>query len=233
VNRSGGHRRLQLSLAVSALVHVAGLALVMWMTPPLSRGALAIIPVTLVGMVGGGGGDAGGPAPGPAAAVETPEPPARPEPHARPRPAPPRRSTPPTPSPNQAAGVADEPGTASADAGGLGTGSGSGGGNGSGGDGTGGSQAAYGTNPEPGYPLLARRLGQEGVVLLEVVVAPDGRAREVRVVRSSGYPVLDESALSTVRERWRFVPAVRGGTAVESRVTVPIRFRLTSAATQG
>ncbi|HUE29605.1 MAG TPA: energy transducer TonB [Verrucomicrobiae bacterium] len=32
--------------------------------------------------------------------------------------------------------------------------------------------------------------------------------------------------MTTVRERWRFVPARRDGTPVESRVTVPIRFRL-------
>ena len=66
----------------------------------------------------------------------------------------------------------------------------------------------------------------EGVVLLDVLVAPDGHAADVRVARSSGHPALDESALTTVRERWRFVPARRDGVPVESRVTVPIRFRL-------
>src|SRR5437762_2043146 len=75
-------------------------------------------------------------------------------------------------------------------------------------------------------PLVARRLGKEGVVLLEVLVAPDGRAADVRMIRSSGFAPLDESAVTTVRERWRFVPARRDGVAVESRVTVPIRFRL-------
>jgi protein TonB len=69
----------------------------------------------------------------------------------------------------------------------------------------------------------------EGVVLLEVVVAADGRALEVRVLRSSGFRPLDESAVTTVRERWRFVPARRDGVPVESRVPVPIRFRLEDA----
>src|SRR5439155_754882 len=82
---------------------------------------------------------------------------------------------------------------------------------GGGGDGAEGTGAAYGANPLPPYPLVARRLGMEGVVLLEVVVAPDGHAAEVRVARSSGYPALDESALTTVRERWRFIPAHRDG----------------------
>ena len=69
----------------------------------------------------------------------------------------------------------------------------------------------------------------EGVVLLDVLVAPDGSAADVRVRRSSGFPLLDESALTTVRQRWRFIPARRGDTPVESRVTVPIRFRLADA----
>ncbi len=94
------------------------------------------------------------------------------------------------------------------------------------GDGTGGARPAYGTNPLPPYPLIARRLGREGVVLLDVLVSPDGRAADVRILHSSGFAPLDNSAATTVRERWRFVPARRGDTPVASRVTVPIRFRL-------
>src|SRR5439155_1374438 len=55
-----------------------------------------------------------------------------------------------------------------------GNGAGDAGGAGGGGDGAEGTGAAYGANPLPPYPLVARRLGMEGVVLLEVVVAPDG-----------------------------------------------------------
>src|SRR5207253_1575822 len=94
------------------------------------------------------------------------------------------------------------------------------------GGGGGAARAPYATNPPPPYPLVARRLGKEGVVLLEVLVAPDGRAMDVRMIHSSGFAPLDESAVTTVRERWRFVPARRDGVPVESRVTVPIRFRL-------
>jgi protein TonB len=49
----------------------------------------------------------------------------------------------------------------------------------------------------------------------------------VSVKQSSGFPLLDDSATSTVRGRWRFIPARHDGVPVESRVTVPIRFRLT------
>ncbi len=116
--------------------------------------------------------------------------------------------------------------------GGAGSGRGGGGGgegtgDGSGGDGSDGlARPAYGSNPKPPYPLAARRLGVEGVVLLEVLVRADGSPAEVHVRTSSGSPLLDDSAVETVRSRWRFVPARRGNERVESRVTFPIRFRL-------
>ena len=106
-------------------------------------------------------------------------------------------------------------------------GGGSGTGDGSGGDGSDGlARPAYGSNPKPPYPLAARRLGVEGVVTLEVLVRPDGSPAEVRVRGSSGSPLLDDSAVETVRSRWRFIPARRGNVPVESRVSVPIRFKL-------
>jgi protein TonB len=82
-------------------------------------------------------------------------------------------------------------------------------------------------NPKPPYPLAARRRLQEGRVLLAVRVAADGTCAEVRLRQSSGHALLDDSALSTVR-RWRFVPARRGDTPVETWVDVPISFRLNS-----
>jgi len=109
-------------------------------------------------------------------------------------------------------------------------GAGEGGGGGGGGGPLGEARVAYGVNPLPPYPGSARRMGMEGVVLLEVIVAPDGRAREVRVLRSSGHALLDEAAVSTVRTHWRFIPARRDGVPVESRAEVPIRFRLTGDA---
>lgn len=80
-------------------------------------------------------------------------------------------------------------------------------------------------NPKPPYPLAARRQGAEGRVVLRALVLEDGRCAEVRIVRSSGYALLDESALATVR-RWRFLPATRAGTPVAASVDVPISFRL-------
>ncbi|GIK97292.1 MAG: hypothetical protein BroJett029_15010 [Alphaproteobacteria bacterium] len=80
-------------------------------------------------------------------------------------------------------------------------------------------------NPPPVYPRQARRLGQEGQVLLRVEVSADGRARAVHVSVSSGHPLLDTAARDAVA-RWRFHPAQQGGVAVEGTVDVPVLFRL-------
>ncbi|MGH7964772.1 MAG: energy transducer TonB [Candidatus Binatia bacterium] len=84
----------------------------------------------------------------------------------------------------------------------------------------------YGVNPKPPYPLIARRMGAEGVVVLRVFVHADGSVGRVELSRSSGFNTLDESAVNTVRERWRFLPARQDGQPVESWVEVPIRFVL-------
>ena len=103
-------------------------------------------------------------------------------------------------------------------------------GTGSGGTGSGGGGALarpdYGVNPKPPYPLIARRIGAQGVVVLRVFVHANGTVGNVIVSQSSGFTVLDESASKTVRERWRFLPARLDGQPVESWVEVPIRFVL-------
>jgi protein TonB len=234
----GRPARLPSALAASALAHaVAVLLVASHSTAPPSRPALVAIPISLVARVGGGAGGSGGAPPPPAAAAPaepvaapTPAPAARPKPTPHPVARRPLATHEPAPSPEPSA-VASAPGSegATGPAGSGGAGPGGVGGGEGGGDGSGGARVAYGTNPLPPYPLVARRLGMEGVVLLDVVVAPDGHASDVRVSRTSGFPALDQSALTTVRERWRFVPARRDGVPVESRVTVPIRFRLDDA----
>jgi len=85
--------------------------------------------------------------------------------------------------------------------------------------------AAYLQNPKPLYPLLARRRGIEGKVILQVRVGPEGDALSVQLHQSSGDDSLDKAALETVR-RWRFVPARQGNTPVPATVLVPITFKL-------
>ncbi|WP_374326778.1 energy transducer TonB [Azonexus sp.] len=91
------------------------------------------------------------------------------------------------------------------------------------------SQARFDTdylrNPPPPYPPLARRMGEEGKVILRVSVTPQGTAEAVEIRTSSGSKRLDEAALKTVRN-WKFIPAKRGDVAVQSWVLVPIIFKL-------
>lgn len=85
--------------------------------------------------------------------------------------------------------------------------------------------ANYGTNPKPKYPAIARSRGWQGKVLLRVSVSAEGLSESVEIFRSCGHDVLDESAVAAV-EKWEFVPAKRGSTAVSSSVIVPIIFTL-------
>jgi TonB family protein len=75
----------------------------------------------------------------------------------------------------------------------------------------------YDLNPPPVYPRVARRRNYQGTVLLDVRVTAQGTVAEVKVARSSGYSVLDTSALSSVRN-WRFEPARRGSRPIETWV---------------
>jgi periplasmic protein TonB len=87
-------------------------------------------------------------------------------------------------------------------------------------------EAGYQGNAKPKYPSLSNRLGEQGQVLLEVLVLTDGTVGEIRVKKSSGYPRLDNAALDTVRG-WRFQPARRGSTPIAYRYTLPIDFSIT------
>jgi len=85
--------------------------------------------------------------------------------------------------------------------------------------------AAYLNNPAPNYPSISRRLGEEGLVLLNVQVTADGAADSVELQTGSGSSRLDQAALEAVK-KWRFTPAKRGDQAVSASVVVPVRFSL-------
>lgn len=83
----------------------------------------------------------------------------------------------------------------------------------------------YAANPPPRYPSLARRLGKEGVVGLEVFVSAAGTVEEIKIASGSGHEMLDTAALAAVRG-WRFAPGLRNGQPVGMWVRVPVRFAL-------
>jgi periplasmic protein TonB len=85
----------------------------------------------------------------------------------------------------------------------------------------------YGLNPKPKYPQIAKRHGYEGLVILNVLVLKNGKVGKVEIRKSSGYDVLDNSALDAVKS-WVFIPGKRNGHPMSSWVVVPIRFDLTN-----
>lgn len=87
--------------------------------------------------------------------------------------------------------------------------------------------ADYLDNPAPVYPPLSRRLGEQGRVLLGVLVSAEGGAMQVEVRESSGHARLDKAARDTVA-RWRFAPARQGDKGVAAWVQVPISFSIRS-----
>ena len=80
-------------------------------------------------------------------------------------------------------------------------------------------------NPAPAYPTISRRLKEEGIVILELLILPDGKVGEVRVKKSSGFKRLDKTAMKAVK-RWRYLPAKRGDEAISYWYLQPLEFSL-------
>lgn len=86
-------------------------------------------------------------------------------------------------------------------------------------------RADYLNNPRPPYPMVARRMGYHGKVVLNVEVLAEGRAGQVQLHTSSGHEILDNAALQTVKG-WHFTPARRLGQPVTEWFLVPVNFSL-------
>ena len=63
-----------------------------------------------------------------------------------------------------------------------------------------------GRYPGPKYPTLAEAHQYQGTVTLEILVDESGKITSVKVRKTSGYSILDDAALKTVRDAWRFPP---------------------------
>ena len=70
------------------------------------------------------------------------------------------------------------------------------------------------SNPVPAYPEMARRLRLQGVVKVQVVISPDGRVKETKVI--GGHPLLVTAVEDTLKN-WKYAPA-------SSETTVQLEF---------
>jgi TonB family protein len=132
------------------------------------------------------------------------------------------------------AGSGAQGGMGTGEGGGIGSGTGGGLGPGSGG-GTGGGAYRPGTGgvgypaclycPEPQYSEDARKAKFQGIVVLQVIIQPDGHATNIQIVKGAGLG-LDEKAIEAVRT-WRFKPAIGpNGTPVATITPIEVNFRL-------
>ena len=87
------------------------------------------------------------------------------------------------------------------------------------------SNAEYLQNPKPAYPPLSKRLGEQGKVVVRVLIGADGQPQKAELRQSSGFQRLDQAALTTVL-KWRYLPGKRGDVAEDMWFNVPINFVL-------
>lgn len=85
--------------------------------------------------------------------------------------------------------------------------------------------ADYLNNPRPAYPPLSKRMGEQGKVVVRVLIGADGLPQKADIRTSSGFERLDQAALATVM-KWRYVPGKRAGVPEAMWFNVPINFVL-------
>jgi protein TonB len=85
-------------------------------------------------------------------------------------------------------------------------------------------------NVDDYYPDASRRLGEEGLTVVDVCVGPDGKLTEPpKVNKSSGHERLDQAAVKVATVgSGRFKPATEEGKPVTKCTQLPIRFKLRS-----
>ena len=84
----------------------------------------------------------------------------------------------------------------------------------------------YQLNSPPAYPGRARKRGQQGTVVLQVLVNTNGMVDDLEIETSSGFGSLDHAAAAAVR-KWSFEPGRRGEEKIPMWVRVPVTFKLT------
>lgn len=87
------------------------------------------------------------------------------------------------------------------------------------------SNASYLQNPTPVYPAISKRLGEQGRVLVRVLIGADGSPRQAELKRGSGYERLDRAALDYVM-KCRYVPGKVAGVPQAMWYEAPVNFVL-------
>jgi protein TonB len=85
--------------------------------------------------------------------------------------------------------------------------------------------------PEPRYTREARRLGVQGLVVLKILLLPDGKIDRIRVIRRVPYGLTENAILAACEIK--FKPAMKGGQPVAQWATLEYGFRLAESSIFG
>lgn len=87
------------------------------------------------------------------------------------------------------------------------------------------SNADYLQNPKAVYPAMSKRLGEQGKVIVKVLVGVDGLPKSAEVKKSSGFDRLDEAAIEYIM-KCRFVPGKVNGVVQAMSYDAPVNYVL-------
>ncbi|KQW55445.1 energy transducer TonB [Variovorax sp. Root411] len=87
------------------------------------------------------------------------------------------------------------------------------------------SNADYLQNPKATYPAMSKRLGEQGKVVVRVLVGVDGLPKSAEVKKSSGFDRLDEAAVEYIM-KCRFVPGKVNGVVQAMSYDAPVNYVL-------
>ena len=79
---------------------------------------------------------------------------------------------------------------------------------------------------QPDYPPTSRRLGEEGSVIVQVLVDPEGKVSDGKIHKRSGFPRRDDAALNHALRAWRLTPGTEDGKPVSVWHSVKVTFRI-------
>ena len=84
------------------------------------------------------------------------------------------------------------------------------------------STGAGGERPQPPYPKIALEEGQQGTILLLLGGDAAGNVVSVEVKESSGFPFLDQTTVSFIKQHWH-LPTGAGNQLFQTRITYKIQ----------
>jgi len=85
------------------------------------------------------------------------------------------------------------------------------------------------THSTPPYPALARVAAHQGTAVLQIVISAEGNVASANVIQSSGFPELDQAAVTWVVAHWKYKPALQNGQPVPSQAQAAVKFDLRQA----